>query len=384
MAAWNDRIRWGVIADARGRQRRWRWTGLAAVLVAIAAGVVVLAVSLGGGQARFAVPQHGRATGSLRALAVSDYAFWATPDLGAGNATLDIRVTGPGAQWGMTECCNGRPGQGSIVGINGFDSVPAPVTYNELPDDVLLVSSRVAAVRVAGFGTVGAVSVTGLQPGEKVVAFSVPQYAAKTRPIRVHFALPNHHKRTVLVRPPPPERLAPLTALDKNGYPLPAVSAAATATEPSTIHGGACAINSTLSGLTRQAPRAVLSVTPIPASARGIFLSCLNETVAYRDANPVAVNAQVALLVNAHHPGRPPASLWGATPVPGHPGIVELKPPPQFGFNIDTGAPMLARRLSNAWLVIAGRPAIPPAPTVAQRIQILDSIRITRLDLRRA
>jgi hypothetical protein len=380
MSAWSDRIRWGVIEEARGRQRRWRRLGLAAALVAIAVSVVALAVTGGGGQARFAIPQPGRATGSLRALAVSDYAFWVTPGLDAGNATLDIRVTGLGAQWGMTGCCNGSPGQGSIVGISGPDSVPAPVTFNELPDDVLLVSARVAAVRVGGFGTVGALSVSGLQPGEKVVAFRVPQYVANTRPIRVRLAVPNPHNRAVFLRPPAPERLAPLTALDENGYPLPAVSAAATATEPSTVHGGACAISSALPGLVHEALRAVTMIKPIPASASGIFLSCVNEIVAYQGANPDAVNAQVALLVNAHHPGQLPAPLWGATPVPGHPGIVELKPPHQFGFNIDTGAPMFARRVSNAWLVIAGRPAIPPAPSAAQRIQILDSIHITKLD----
>lgn len=158
--------------------------------------------------------------------------------------------------------------------------------------------------------------------------------------------------------------------------------AAATSTEPTTVHGGACAINSSLSGLTHQPPRAVTTITPIPASARGIFLSCLNEDVSYQGSYPDGENAQLALLVNAHHPGQRPAALWGATAVPGHPGIVELKPPRQFGFNIDTGAPMFARRVSNAWLVVAGRPAIAPAPTPAQRIRSLASVTVTRLDLR--
>jgi len=183
MSAWSDRIRLGVIEEARGRQRRWRGLGLglAVALVAIVAVAVVRGFSGGGGPVRFVVPKPGRVTGSLHALPVSDYSFWATPNLSAGNATVAVKVTGPGAQWGMTSCCNGPDGQTAIIGLSGPASVPAPVPFDELPTDVLLVSARVGAVRVNGFGTVGAVGVTGLQPGEKVVAFSVPQYAAKSR-----------------------------------------------------------------------------------------------------------------------------------------------------------------------------------------------------------
>jgi hypothetical protein len=384
MSAWSDRIRWGVIEDARGRERRWRWrAGFAVVLAAVVAGVVALALSGGGGRARFAVAEPGTATGSLRALAVSAYSFWVTPDLGAGDAKLDIRVNGPDAQWSMTGCCDGSLGRSSIIGISGSDFVPAPVPFDEIPDDVLLVSANVAAVRVGHLGTVGAVSVSGLQPGEKALAFRVPQYAAKGAPVRlgVGQAKSGGHHAVLRLRRPPPPRFAALTALDRNGYALPAVSAAAPVTEPSTVQGGACAVKSMLAGLTHQPPRVVVSLHPVPASARGIFLSCLNEIVTYQGSYPDPVNAQVALLVNAHHPGQRPAALWGATAVPGHPGIVELKPPPAFGFDIDTGAPMFARRVAHAWLVVAGRPAVPPAPTDAQRIQILEHFSVTRLRL---
>ena len=327
MSESSARIRWGVIEDARTRQHRWRRRGLVAAVVAIALGVPSLAL-FSGGETRFAVPPPGKATGSLRALAVSDYHFWVTPDLAAGNATLDIRVTGPGAQWGMTGCCDGRLGQGPIIGIAGGDSVPAPVSFEQVPDDVLLVSPNVAAVRVGDLGTAGAVRARGLQPGEKVVAFRVPQHAAKPHRIRVRLPGPAHHGRAILVAIPPRERTVPLTALDRSGVPLPAVTAAPTASEGSTIHGGACAINAALPGLTHQAPRAVTTIEPVAPSARGVFLSCLNEILFYRGAGPRAANLQVAILVNAHRPDERAAPLWGSIPVPGHPGIVELKPPP--------------------------------------------------------
>jgi hypothetical protein len=35
---------------------------------------------------------------------------------------------------------------------------------------------------------------------------------------------------------------------------------------------------------------------------------------------------ETAILLNAKSPGRAPAPLWGAIPVPGHPGIVQIPP----------------------------------------------------------
>jgi hypothetical protein len=123
----------------------------------------------------------------------------------------------------------------------------------------------------------------------------------------------------------------------------------------------------------------VVAVKPIPASLPGVFLSCLDDAFILN-----GTMLQVAILLNAYHPGQPPAPPWGSSPLPGHRGVTEIKPPSRFTFNVDTGAPWLARRIGNAWIIVAGRPGLPPAPTTAQRLKVLDSIRIARIALSRS
>jgi hypothetical protein len=393
MSAWSNRIRWGVIDDARARQHRFRRRGSLAALVVLAVAAVAVVVFSGGGtpggEARPAVPDAGQVTGSLRALPVSDYAFWVTPTLSAGSTALDIKVNGPMAQWGMGGCCTGVAGRSAIIGIDvvsagGRVSVQAPVSFNEQDADILLVSSNIAAVRVGRFGSVGAVRAVGLQPGEKVVAFSVPRSHRVREPFSGPSGEPPGQSASASVQLAPTVQvlgspwksiqLAPLTALAANGAAVPILSGKATTIEQTTTHEGACAVSSNLAGVRHAAARSVSSITPMPATSRSIFLSCLNETAAYQGSN-----LQIAILISAHHPSGHAPPLWGSTPLPGHPGLLELKPPSAFGFNTDTGAPIIARRAANAWLIVAGRPGIAPAPTLAQRIKILDSYRITRL-----
>jgi hypothetical protein len=370
MATWTDRIRLGVIDDARRRHWRERRRIVIALGLAVVAGTSAYGLAAGGAQARHAVPSPGQVTGSLRPLAPSEYAYWVTPGLRAGTVSLSLLVmfTPPklrniaqglgwfGTGWGAEY--DNYPGPNPIVagGRVGIPQWPG----NTDPYQLEFVAAKVAAVRVGNLGAVGAQAAPRLPPGVNVAAFRTPQ----------QLRLAPQRQR------PMPIIEEPLTAVSANGEAIPARATPSTP-ERSTTRGGACAVSSTLDGLTLQSSTSVTAITPIPASQPGVFRSCLDDALVLN-----GTRLQVAILLNAHHPGQPPAALWGATAVPGHSGIVELKPPVVFGFDVDTGAPIFARRTGNAWLVVKGRPGLPPAPSAAQRIEVLDSLRITRLKLR--
>ena len=395
MSGTSPRIRWGVIADARGAQRR-RWKGLLTVvllaLILALAGYAAFGGSGGGARAVFAIPPPGRATGALRALSPADYAFWASPDLGAGHAGMDLRVSlGTGGGWSMSG--DDQFGRGEVASVLGEADVAAPVPFGQDPDNVLFVAANVAALRVGRFGTAAAASAGGLPTSERVVAFSVPQRPASTSRLpagtgiaifgfpgrqaggtQAHTGAGGRLPQALRNLIPPFEHLVPVTPLDAGGHAIPlARGAAAPVPKLSTAGSGACAVSSTLPGLSPVGGHSVVAIAPLPASVRFPFLSCLDGAFSYAGAN-----LQVALLLNAHRPGRAPAPLWGATPVAWHPGVVELAPPAQFGFDVDTGAPMYARRAGAAWLIVAGRPGVAPIPSDAARIRVLESVRVTR------
>jgi hypothetical protein len=382
MSVWSDRLHRGVIRDARGRHWRERRHVLVALLLAVVVALGIYGLVGGGGSPRYGVPSPGQVTGSLRSLLPADYHFWVTPGLSAGAVSLSFRVQftptsvpNSGTSWGSDCHCDNYPGPMPTVGIGPVAIARPPAVAD--PNQLLFVAGNVAAVRVGDIGTVGARTAPGLPPGINVAAFQVPQPASPqpaprsgVAPLNSSGLLPTHIDLRNSVH------TLPLIALDANGHAIPS-SGTVFPGERTTSQGGACAVSSTLAGLTLQTPTSVTVIKPIPASQSGVFLSCLDDALAFG-----GTRLQVAILLNAHHPGKTPAALWGSSAVPGHPGLVAMRPPPQFGFNVDTGAPLLARRAGNAWLVVEGRPGLTPAPSTTQRIQVLESIRITRLDLR--
>jgi hypothetical protein len=378
MTAWNDRIYWGVIEDARCRHGRERRSILAAVVGLAVSLAVVLALVTGGGGGgvRYSVPAPGRVTGLLRQLSPADYQYWATPTLLPGEVSLDILVQD--AQGSSRSCiggCANYVGAGEPVGqIDGYGgigpTVGAPLPAHSDPDYVLSVPSDAAAVRVGSLGTVGAQSTRGLPSGDKVVAFKVPQTASPDSP-----------------------RSAPaqtLTVLDARGHAIATLKPQVLTTRTRftlralarkerrlvTTHGGRCAVTPTLAGLTAETSAASTTITAIAPSTPGLLLSCLEDKYVYRGAR-----FNVAILLNAHHPGAAPAALWNSRPVPGQPGVVDIAPPSGFPANEDASAPIYARRTTNAWLVVQARPGFATSPTPSERIRVLDNLRITRLDL---
>jgi hypothetical protein len=354
----------GVIRDARARQQRQLGIVIAGVAFAIIIGLALYAAYAGGAAARSTVPRPGATTGSLRPLPPAVYQYWITPDLRAGEVSLDYRLTFAtgisGASSASCECDN-YPGstRRSIEWFPqglGLTMSSGPGASSTTPNnEVVFVAGNVAALRVGHSGEVGAQAAPNLPPGDKLAAFQL--------------AVP---------RKPNPQ-FARLSALDNRGDTLANTNgpgANGLSAPPASTRSGACAIRADVPGIQDEGSRSVTVVHALPATLPGIFLTCLQDFVSLDGAN-----LQIAILLNAHHPGQPPAGLWGSTPLPGHPGVVELKAPSLFTFNVDTGSPMLARRAGNAWIIVAGRPALPPAPSMRARLQTLEETSIIRLDL---
>jgi hypothetical protein len=190
-----------------------------------------------------------------------------------------------------------------------------------------------------------------------------------------------------------------------------------------TTGGGRCAVNTGLIGY-QHLTVALRTITPLPENVPGLFLSCLNDNYIYRGAI-----FNIAILINAHQPGSKPAALWNATPVPGQPGIFEIKPPPDYSPALQSATsvvghiglvqikpaarqvvafindptPLIARRIAGAWLVeqasakVTGLASVRTSPTslrrsprsspawrypdFAEQLQVLKAFHATRLDL---
>ena len=173
---------------------------------------------------------------------------------------------------------------------------------------------------------------------------------------------------------------------------------------------GRCALNSTLAGVTVQWGEVATAIAPDKAGSGPAFMSCLETWYTWHGSS-----FDVGVLLNAESPGSAPAPLWYTTPVPGHPGIVEIKPvqvhrkfilPSLAALTRQAGhanadrrlatleqflkqaershvwqvlAPAaVARRVGSAWLVVRD------GNSLAQRIQFLNGLHITRLNLSHA
>ena len=114
----------------------------------------------------------------------------------------------------------------------------------------------------------------------------------------------------------------------------------------------------------------VASISPVYDALGEVFLSCVDAEY-YMDGWPL----QVGVLLDGHRPGQVPGPIPGARPVPGQPDIVNLATGhfPSSLFSRNFG--VTAKRVGNAWLVVQGGYGL------AQRVQVLNSLRISKLDL---
>jgi hypothetical protein len=111
-------------------------------------------------------------------------------------------------------------------------------------------------------------------------------------------------------------------------------------------------------------------ISPVPDALGEVFVSCIDAEY-YMDGWPL----QVGVLLDGHRPGQVLGPIPGARPVPGEPEMVNLATGhfPSSLFSRNFG--VTAKRVGNAWLVAQGGSGL------AQRVQVLNSLRISKLDL---
>jgi hypothetical protein len=125
-----------------------------------------------------------------------------------------------------------------------------------------------------------------------------------------------------------------------------------------------------LSALHAQFGETIAWITPVKDALGEVFLSCIDAEY-YLHGWPI----EAAVLLDGRQPGQVPGPIPGARPVPGQPGIVDLPtghfPSSLFGRNFG----VTAKRVGDAWLVVQG------GYDLAQRVQVLNALRISKLDL---
>ncbi|HWY89262.1 MAG TPA: hypothetical protein VNY31_01185 [Solirubrobacteraceae bacterium] len=400
----------GVIEDARRRQHRRRTTGIAlggpAVVIAIAA------LLIGGGSGSSGAPGEPPRDSPLKLTLLHGRAFvggqpalmGVTPSLQAGNVGVCIKVVTQGD-------CNGPPPTAAdpIYG-GGGDFRAEEKVEPEGEIDAIFTGPRVAAMRVAHLGTFRAETAPGLPPGAKQIVFY--------RPPGSRGSVLNPGLSPQILGGFKHAQLGPAlteTLLDASGHTIPVGKSPSTFTLPNSYWQGPqappaqgrCAMSSSLAGVRTEWGQVATKIAPDPNIATPAWLTCLHTWFSLNGAS-----YETAILLNPHSPGRPPAPLWGAIPVPGHPGIVEI-PPVQREFRLPplssaeatrilavdtrTGGharaeqvlheserrtlwdvlvpPTVARRVGPAWVLVRD------GNTLAQRIAFLEGLHVTKIRL---
>ena len=314
----------GVIEEARRRQRRRRATGtvlgIAAMVVAISA-LLIGGGRKGGsevtGEPSSARPlkltfAHGRAFigGEPAPIAME-------PSLQAGNVGVCITIADQGGT------CNGPPPTAAdpVYGSGGLTVEEKVGPRGEI--DALFTGPGVAAVRVAHLGTFTARHAAGFSAATKeVVFYRPPGSRGSVLPPGVG---PNALGGFERARHTP---ALTETLLNGTGRAIP-VGNPPTFTLPNSYWQGdeapptrgRCAMSSSFPGVKTQWGQVTRKIAADPSITVPAWLTCLHVWFSAGDSA-----FETAVLLNASSPGRPPAPLWGAIPVPGHPGIVEIPP----------------------------------------------------------
>jgi len=313
----------GVIEEARRRQRRRRATG-----VALGAGAaVILALLIGGGGKGGSGPAGGPPSGgSTKLTLLHGRAFigdqpaliGVTPSLQGGNVGVCVRVVGEAS-------CNGPfpsaayPVYGGGEGFRAEEKVGAD---GEI--DAIFTASPVAAMRVAHLGTFKAEPAPGLPSGVKQIVFYRPpgsrgSVLAPGLSPRILQGFERARQGPALTE----------TLLDASGRPIRVGKSPPTFTLPNSYWQGGqappargrCAMRSSLAGVRTEWGQVATEIAPDRAIAGPAWLTCLHTWFTVGGAS-----YETALLLNASSPGSPPAMLWGAVPVAGYPGIVQIPP----------------------------------------------------------
>ena len=382
------------------RRERWGWLRrpsrpvailLAALVITGSAAAAVLSLSE-------SEPLVGRVPGAITpaSLAGYHYRIAVTPVLFAGTAGWQpwIVYNSPGTN-GYGEWGTPLP-TSPIFAVGG----PTRVARGETVAYVLT-GPQVWAVRI-GSRTIRTISSPALPTGDRAAVFFIPAQG----PGLFIPGLPGPPPGAP--HPPPMKNVPALLLLDRFGRvipikltvppppgPPPAGPPTVTWMSPDAVtrwwplpfgtvpyhhrgyHGrtrpgpGVCELaQHGLPALHAQWGHTVAWISPVHDALGEVFLSCIDAAY-YLHGWPF----DVAVLLDGHRPGQVLGPIPGAQPVPGQPGIVDLATGqfPSSRFTRNFG--VTAKRVGNAWLVVQGGSGL------AQRLQVLNALRISKLDL---
>jgi hypothetical protein len=400
----------GVIRDARRRQRRRRATGIA--IGAWAVGIAIAALLIGGGNGKPRAPGEPSPAGPLKLALVHGRAFvggqpaliGVVPSLQAGNVGVCVRLIEGGS-------CNGPfPTAADPVYGGGDSFFPKEKVGPAGEIDAIFTGPGVAAMRVAHLGTFKAEPAAGLPLNAKQILFYRPPGSRGTvlapglSPHVLQVGFDHVHYGPALTE----------TLLDRTGHPIPIGKSSAFTLPNSYWQGpqrpparGRCAMRSSLGGVRTAWGQVATEIAPDRDITTPGWFTCLHTWYTLGGAS-----YETALLLNAFSPGSAPAPLWGATPVPGHPGIVQipsmeralrvpsLSPAEAARFlAMDTKSvgrakaeqvlreskrrtfwdvlvpPTVARRIGPAWVLVRF------GNSLAQRLAFLEGLHVTRMKL---
>jgi hypothetical protein len=392
-------------------RKRWGWLRrpsrpMAVLLVALViAGCAAAVASLTGSASQ---PLEGRVPGAITPTSLAGYSYTIAvfPQVGAGTAGWEslIVYTRPDTagivQGGGTL---GYPTATGPVfgGGSGPDSCPVcfargnAVTY-------VLTGPEVFAVRI-GSHTIRTVTSRALPGGDRAAVVFIPArgrvfFSPGDGPVPVGKQPPGvKNVLLVAVLPlarsgqviptrvmPSPDGSPPVTWMAPDalsrwwplwGFTVPYQGPGYHA--PARPRPGVCELaQHGLPALHAQFGHTIAWISPVPDALGEVFLSCV-DTEYWIDGWPL----QAGVLLDGHRPGQVLGPIPGARPVPGQPDMVNLplgRVPLNYDTPISADSPQLsltAKRVGNAWLVVQGGSGLP------QRVQVLNALRITKLDL---
>jgi hypothetical protein len=398
----------GVIEEARRRQRRRRVAGVVLGGTACLIGVFVALLIGGGGGDNAGTPGQPPPGSPLKLTLVHGRVFVGgqpalvglTPSLEAGDVGVCVRIANQGG-------CGPLPSSASPVYGRQGGFHPEEKVGPEGEIDAIFTGPGVAAMRVAHLGTFKAESAPGLPRGVKQIIFYRPPGSRGS-------VLPPEVRPQVLQGFEHARQGPALTEtlLDASGRTIP-VGRPPTFRLPNSYWQrpqaspvqGRCAVSSSLAGTHIAWGMVATKIAADPNLTTPGWLSCLDVWF-----SAPRTSYEAAILLNAQSPGSPPAPLWGAIPMPGHPGVVEVPPvqravhlPPLSAAEaarilaVDTKIvgqvraeqilraserrtfwevfvpPTVARRVGFAWLLVRY------GNSLAQRVAFLEALRITKL-----
>jgi hypothetical protein len=396
-------------------RKRWGWLHRRSRPVAILLVALVIAASAAAAVLSFtrSQPLAGRVPGAVSPASLAGFAY-------AIRESPSIQPGWAGWQVWIVYSRPGTSGYGQMGKLGGFGypTTTTPVFGSGglvddcvqcyargTPVEYVLTSPQVFAVRI-GSQTIRTVSSPALPTGDRVAVFFIhakgrvdvipvngPVPAGKLPPgVKVP---PGRMKNVIFVLPLDRSGRVIPTRFTPRAYPEAGRTSTWMAPDASTrwwrldgipvpYHGrgyhqpphpgpGVCELaQHGLPALHAQFGQTIAWLTPVKNALGEVFLPCAN-TAYYLHGSQI----EAAVLLDGHHPGQVLGPIPGARPVPGQPGIVDLPTgqfPTSLGFR---NFGLTAKRVGNAWLVARG------GYDLAQRVQALNALQISKLDLHR-